>query len=118
MRRLSLVALAVLAAACTSGAADPTAAPVADPLLDIAERDGFVVVVVDLVVPRGSAGSYDATRVRSAQRRLMSELGPGARIVERFGRKVPRIMLRVTPDALQELRLSPRVANISLRETE
>jgi hypothetical protein len=104
--------------ACTSGAADPTPAPVADPLLEIAEREGSVVVIVQLVVPQGSAGSFDATRIRNAQRRLMSELGPGARVVDRFERKLPQIMLRVTPEALQELRESPLVVNISLNQLD
>lgn len=88
----------------------------ADPLLERAERDGTVVVIVQLAVPRGSAASYDATRIQNAQRRLMSELGPGARVVERFGRRLPQIMLRVTPEALQELRLSSLVVNITLNE--
>lgn len=117
VRWVLLVPLLVLAA-CTAvepGAMQGT--PVPDPLLEAAEHDGSVVVVVDLLVPRGSAGSFDATRIGNAQRRLMSELGPGARVVERFERKVPRIMLRVTPEALQELRQSSRAVNITLNET-
>lgn len=117
LRNLVLV-LSIVATACTGGAAEPTPAPVADPLLERAEHEGSVVVIVDLVVPRGSASSFDATRIRNAQRHLMSELGPGARIVERFERRAPRIMLRVTPEALQELRGSARVANITLSETD
>ena len=108
-------------ASCTGGgtATDSTPAPaVADPLLEIARREGSVVVIVQLAVPRGSAGSYDATRIENAQRRLMSELGPGARVVERFGRKLPQIMLRVDAQALQELRQSELVVNISLNETD
>lgn len=114
--RVLLLVVSILGVACTGAAPEPSPAPVADPLLDLAEREGAVVVVVDLVVPRGAAGSFDAARIRSAQRRLMAELGPGARVVERFERKVPRIILRVTPEALQELRQSARVANISLSE--
>lgn len=114
-----LLAVSVLLAGCTGGgSADPTPAPVADPLLDIAEREGSVVVIVQLLVPPGAAGSYDAARVAKAQRRLMSDLGPGARVVERFGRKVPQIMLRVDAEALAQLRQSPQVVNISLNQTE
>jgi hypothetical protein len=91
---------------------------VADPLFEIAEREGTVVVIVELLVPRGSAASYDATRIENAQHRLMSELGPGARVVERFGRKLPQIMLRVDAEALGQLRRSPRVVNISLETDE
>ncbi|MDQ3954321.1 MAG: hypothetical protein M3285_02065 [Actinomycetota bacterium] len=117
LRHALLVLL--LLPACTSGITpEHTPPPVADPLLERAERDGTVVVIAQLAVPRGNASSYDATRIRNAQRRLMSELGPGARVVERFGRSLPQIMLRVTPEALQELRRSSLVVNISLNETD
>ena len=118
MSRHVLVALSIALAACTGGAGDPTPPPVADPLLDIAEREGTVDVVVQLAVPRGSAASFDGAAVKTAQRRLMSELGPGARVVERFGRRVPQIVLRVTPEALQELRGSRLVVNIARSETD
>lgn len=109
-----------LLVACTSGGtpADPTPPPAADPLLDLARRDGSVMVVVGLAVAKGSAGSWDSAAIGKAQRRLLSELGPGARVVERFGRKLPQIALRVTPGALQELRRSPLVVEISLNDTD
>ena len=118
MSRHVLVTLSFAFAACTGGSqvADPT--PVADPLLEIAEREGSVVVVVQLAVSRGSAGSFDGAAVKTAQRRLMSELGAGARVVERFGRRVPQIVLRVTPEALTELRQSRLVLNIARSETD
>ncbi|MDQ4126130.1 MAG: hypothetical protein M3134_11125, partial [Actinomycetota bacterium] len=81
--------------------------------------EGSVVVIVQLAVPQGAASSTDpVTVIGRAQRRLMSELGPGARIVERFGRRVPQITLRVDERALAELRRSSLVVNISLNTTD
>lgn len=115
--RGALVVLCVLAA-CTGGGGSAGPTPVADPLLERAERDGTVVVVVQLAVPQGSAGSFDTAAVARAQRKLVSELGPGARVVERFRRRLPQIVLRVDPGALEELRQSNLVVNISLNETD
>lgn len=104
----------VVLSACTGGAANDSPPPGTDPLREIVERDGSVVVVVQLAVPQGAAGSVDAAAVKKVQRRLMSELGPGARVVERFGRRIPQIALRVDAHALQELRQSRLVVNITL----
>lgn len=112
-----LFALCVLSA-CTGGGGSAGPTPVADPLLERAEQDGSVVVIVQLAVPQGSAGSYDSAAVARAQRKLVSELGSGARVVERFRRRLPQIVLRVDPEALQELRQSDLVVNISLNETD
>lgn len=112
-----LVALVVLSA-CTGSATDATPPPVPDPLLDIAEREGDVDVIVQLAVPQTTAGSWDKAAVARAQRKVLAQLGPRARVLERFGRKLPQIMLRVRPAGLQELRRSPLVVNISLNETD
>lgn len=115
--RHALIAVLVGLSACTGGGeAEPT--PVADPLAETAREDGTVVVIAQLAVPKGSAASWSSTAVAQAQRALMSELGPGARVVERFGRDLPQIMLRVDETALAELRQSPLVVNISLNEAD
>ena len=112
----ALLVLCVLSSCTTDGgSAEPT--PVADPLLERAFRDGTVVVIVQLAVPQASASSFDSVAIARAQRNLMSELGPGARVIERFRRRLPQIVLRVDPTALQELRQSDLVVNISLNET-
>lgn len=114
-RHIAMFALCALSA-CTGATEPASTTHVADPLLDRAQRDGTVVVVVELLVPKGSAASVQTVAIEDAQRRLMRELGPGARVVERFGRKVPQIMLRVNAEALGELRQSERVVTISLAE--
>lgn len=114
-----LVLVLFVLASCTPGAAvDPTPAPPADPLLDVAQREGTVVVIVQLAVPRGSASSWDMTAVDRAQRRIMAALGPEKTVVERFRKRLPQIVLRVTPEGLAVLRQSPLVVNISLNETD
>ncbi|HEX2295946.1 MAG TPA: hypothetical protein VHN37_11630 [Actinomycetota bacterium] len=85
--------------------------------MDVVDREGSVVVIVDLAVPQGSAASSDpVTLISRAQRKLMSELGAGAQVVDRFRRRSPRLMLRVDARALTELRQSSLVVNISLAE--
>lgn len=113
---LRVLLVACLLSSCTgggAGTADTTPAPIADPLLDIARREGTVVVIVQLAVPQPGQA-----KIATAQRGLMKDLGPGARVVERFGRKLPQIMLRVDETALTELRQSPLVVNITLNETD
>lgn len=112
-----LLTLCVLTS-CTGSGGSPEPTPVADPLLERAEQEGSVVVIVQLAVPQGSAGSFDNVAIARAQRKLMSELGPGARVVERFRRRLPQIVLRVDPEALQVLRQSDLVVNISLNDTD
>lgn len=112
-----LLVLCVLSS-CTGGGESAEPTPVADPLLERAEQDGTVVVIVQLAVPQASASSFDRIAIARAQRKLMSELGPGARVVERFHRRLPQIMLRVDPEALQQLRQSDLVVTISLNETD
>ena len=116
----ALLLLVLVASACTGGggAVDPTPAPPADPLLDIAERDGSVVVIVGLAVPRGSAGSWDTAAIGRAQREVVAALGPHAGVVERFGRKLPQIALRVKPEGLPLLRQSPLVVNVTLHTAD
>ena len=113
-----LFGLCVVLSSCTGGGGSVEPTPVADPLLERAEQEGSVVVIVQLAVAQGSAGSFDNVAIARAQRQLMSELGSGARVVERFGRRIPQIMLRVDPEALQELRQSDLVVNISLNATD
>lgn len=112
-------ALLLVAVACSGGAEPaPTLTPVADPLLEMAKRDGTVVVIVQLAVPQSTGGSWEKAAVAGAQRKLLAELGPRARVLERFGRRLPQIMLRVNPAGLQELRRSPVVVNITLNEAD
>lgn len=76
-------------------------------------------VVVQLAVPRGSAGSWDTGAVGKAQRKLMRELrGTGVRVVDRFRRKQPALKLLVEEDALAKLRQSPLVLNITLNTVD
>ena len=65
-----------------------------------------------------SAASFDSVAIARAQRKLMSELGPGARVIQRFRHRLPQMMLRVDPEALQQLRQSDLVVTISLNETD
>ena len=113
-----LVLLVVLSACTGSATTSPTATPVADPLLETARRDGTVVVIVQLAVPKGAAGSWSSTAIADAQRRLRRGLGSGTTVVERFGRKLPQIVLRVDEEGLAKLRESPLVVNISLNSTD
>ena len=92
--------------------------PPADPLMDLAEEQGTVVVIAQLAVPQDSQGLWNTKKIARAQRKLVDGLGPGARVLERFERMVPQIMLRLTPEALEELRQSPLVVNISLNEAD
>ena len=76
-------------------------------------------MIVQVAVPQGAASSIDpVTTIGRAKRRLMSDLGPGAQVVERFGRRLPQLMLRVDEAALARLRQSPLVVNISLNSLD
>jgi hypothetical protein len=81
----------------------------------IAKEEGSVAVVVDLVVPAKPDGTYDKAKIANAQRMLLGELGPGARVVARY-ETTPRLGLEVTPKALTKLRSSPIVLAVHLDE--
>jgi hypothetical protein len=114
--RRGLVVLCLLSSCTGTGNVDPTPRP--DPLLDIARRDGAVVVIAQLAVPPKPDGSWSGAAVARAQRELVRSIGSGARVVERFGRKLPQITLLVDEESLMELRQSPQVVNISLNEPD
>lgn len=109
-----------LLSACTGGGTGvhptPAAAPgPADPLLEVVRQEGSVDVVVQLAVPR-KGGSWEKAAVARAQRDVIAALGPRARVVKRFGRKVPQMLLSVNAQGLRVLRRSPVIVNISLSE--
>jgi hypothetical protein len=111
-----LLALCVLSSCTGGGGAEPTPAP--DPLLDLARRDGAVAVVVQLAVPRRPDGSWTKATVARAQRELVRGIESGARVIDRFGRRLPQITLLVDEQGLVELRQSPQVVNISLNRAD
>lgn len=114
-----LVALVVLSGCSGSTTtAGPTPTPVADPLLERARSEGTVDVIVQLAVPQAPDGFWGEAAVGRAQRELVGELGPRALVLERFGRKLPQIMLRLNPAGLRKLRQSPLVVNVSLNTTD
>ena len=115
-----VVVVLCLLSACTGGGSvvDPTPAPgPADPLLQIARQEGAVDVVVQLAVPR-KGGSWEKSAVARAQGDLIAELGPRARVMDRFGRRVPQLLLSVNAPGLRVLRRSPVVVNITLHESK
>jgi hypothetical protein len=112
-----LVLVASVALAGCSGGSDP--APPApppgpvDPLRDIARREGDVRVVVVLAVEPERPGIWDRREVALAQERLLRAVRPGVHVVRRL-EEFPQAVLRVTAPALQRLRQSDLVLDISL----
>ena len=113
----ALILCAALTAlvACTGTSPAPTGPPPgpADPLRHIARREGSVGVVVQLAIEPERPGTWNRRAIAREQQKLVRELGPGVRVVERTA-EFPQIALEVTPAALRRLRDYPLVLNISL----
>ncbi len=109
--RVAALSLVAVLAACNNGAEtiQPSApAGPADPLRAIAREQGAVQIVVELAVA-------DPAETATTRRKLLGELGRGARVVERYEDR-PLIVLEVTAGALDRLRGSPLVVGIHLDE--